>query len=235
MEVHPIAAVTTESIHVDGQNTARTLPNDEIKKLHVHLGHANKLALVRTLKAAKIKVDLNIVDAVLEDFPCGVSRRDQIQPPAVGPHRALWAGHTVMADLRYPVGEDALTFPYVIAIEKSSRFALTGLMGNISVISTIDLFNSRWVAIFGRPIRLIMDKGPGLVGEQWGAYTSVCNIAWISNPMAAPFHGGVFERCIGVSKYAAAAVKRGDPNCSWGEAATAACVGRNLSPMLESG
>ena len=140
-----------------------------------------------------------------------------------------------MADLRYPVTDDARTFPYMITVGKFSRFAVAGLLSNVTVLETIEFSNSRWVTIFGRPIRLIMDKGPGLVGEQWEAYTAVRNITWISNPTEAPFQGGLFERCIGVLKYASAAVKKADPNCTWGEAVTAACVGRNLSPMLESG
>lgn len=123
----------------------------------------------------------------------------------------------------------------MIIVGKFSRFAATGLLANVSVLGTIEFSNSRWVSIFGRPIRLIMDKGPGLVGEQWESYTAVRNITWISNPTEAPFQGGLFERRIGVLKYASAAVKRADPACTWDEAVTAACVGRNLPPMLESG
>ena len=70
---------------------------------------------------------------------------------------------------------------------------------------------------------------------KWEAYTSVYNITWISNPTEDPTHGGLFGRCIGVSKYAMAAAKKGDPNCPRGEAATAACVGGYLFPLLESG
>ena len=47
------------------------------------------------------------------------------------------------------------------------------------------------------------------------------------------------EDCLGavywVSKYASAAVKRGDPNCPWGEEAISARVGGNSPPLLESG
>ena len=140
-----------------------------------------------------------------------------------------------MADIWYPVEEEARPFPYMIVIDKFPRFAVTGLLANLSVLETIEFFNSRWVTIFGRPIRLVMDKGPGLVGEQWEEYTAVYGITWISNPTEAPFQGGLFERCIGVLKHAAAAVKRADMNCSWDEAVTATCIGRNLSPLLESG
>ena len=210
-EPQMVATSTAESTHANERTSDRTLPHAEIKKLHVHLAHANKLALARSLRASEIKVELDIIDAVLEACPFEVSRRDRIQPPAVGPHRALWAGHTAMADLWYPVEKDARPYPYMLVIDKFSRFSVTGLLGNISVISVIDFFNSRWVAIFGRPTRLIMDRGTGLVGEQWEAYTSAYGITWISNPTEAPFQGGLFDRCIGVLKYATAAVKRDDP------------------------
>ena len=80
-----------------------------------------------------------------------------------------------------------------------------------------------------------MGNGPGLLGAEWAAYAAAYNTTWISNPEEAPPQGGLFGTCIGVLKYASAAVKRGDPNCSWGEVAAAACVGGNLPPLLESG
>ena len=184
-----IFSAPTESIQVNVAADGRTLSQAEIIKLHIHLGHANKLALVRAMKAEKIKVAMTTIDDVIEACPCEITRRDRIQPPAVGRHRVLWAGHTAMADLWYPVAEDDRKFPYMIAVAKFSRFAVTGFLGNIAVLETIEFFNSRRLTLFGRPIRLIMDKEPGLVGEQWEAYTSVCNIAWISNPTEAPPQG----------------------------------------------
>ena len=83
------------------------MPADEIKKLHIHLGHADKLSSIRTLRAGKVKVGNASMEKVLNDCPFGIAIHGQIQPPVVGPHRVTWAGHTVMADIWYLVEEDA--------------------------------------------------------------------------------------------------------------------------------
>ena len=106
-------AFPTETMPPAVEEQSRALSLKGLRKLHLHLGHANKLAMVRTMRAAEIPVEMKDIQTVLGACPCEVSKHDQIQPPAVGPYRVFWAGHTVMADLRYPVTEDARTFPYI--------------------------------------------------------------------------------------------------------------------------
>ena len=150
----------------DGETHGRTLSHSEIRILHIHSAQANQLGLFRTAQAARVAINHSVLDAALQAFPCEVARRDQIQPPAVGPYRALRGGNTPNADIWHPVPGDARASPYATALGNSPRFSVAGLLANFSVVVTIDLCAFRRAAILARPSRLIMDKGPGLVGEQ---------------------------------------------------------------------
>ena len=118
-------------------------PRAELRTLHIQHGHANKLDLLRTSRAGKIKVEPKVLGDVLRACPCEIALRDQIQPPVVGPHRVFREGSTVMRDIWYPAAEGPMAFPYMIAIGKFSRFVVTRFLENISVLVTKDISNSR--------------------------------------------------------------------------------------------
>ena len=117
--------IPVDAPNPNGEEEGRTLSESYIRKLHIHQGHADKLALIRPTEAPNFRVDQAVVESALKDLPFEVSSRDQIQPPAVGRRRVLWDGHTVMADLWYPVPEDSRQFPQMAEIDKFSRFAAT--------------------------------------------------------------------------------------------------------------
>ena len=151
------------------------------------------------------------------------------------PHRAPWSGHTIGMDTWFPVKNSGNEHPFIIIVDRFSRLIVSGAVMDNSCKSALDFLAHRWMAVFGRPARLITDNGSNFCGEEVEAFMGVWNITHVCNPVNCPFQGGIFERSVGMLKTAVEAIMKADSTLVWEDAVSLAVTGRNLSPLLECG
>ena len=158
-----------------------------------------------------------------------------MQIPRISPHQTPWDGHTVTLDVWYPIPETCSSHPYLSIVDRFSLFMVSGALKDHTPKAVGEFPNERWVAIFGRPVRILPDKGTCFAGDHFPAFASVWGIIHIFHPTDCAYKGGIFERTIGMPKAAITAIRNHDNLVTWSESVTLACIGRNLSPLLESG
>ena len=211
------------------------LTQAEVKRIHLHLGHASPLIILKTVKNAKRKVSTAVVKQATEDCGCEKELAKASQHSQLNPRRAPWAGHTIGMDTWFPLPNTAKDHPFIVIVDKFSRMAVSGEVPDETVQTALHFLSQRWIAIFGRPSRLITDNGSNFKGEVFAAFAGVWNIAHICNPAYSAYQGGVFERTVGMLKTGVQAITKHDPSVQRTDAASLAVAGRNMSPLLECG
>lgn len=100
----PGTAQRTAQLHPASSPSARVDKTsiDVIRRIHLRLGHASKLATQRTLGNAKLPYEKEDSARALSNFGCDAGLHQSREDATVAPHRSLLVGHAVQVDMFYP-------------------------------------------------------------------------------------------------------------------------------------
>ena len=152
-------------------NSVRTLNDDQVKKIHLQLGHCSQRQLMELLKFARCKVDQSQLDRIYKQ--CGCSRSvHRITPPVVSSWIARFSGEAVAIDVIYPFTEFGIdshrpgkarvpSIPALIVADSLARFITCSLLKDLCSETVSQAFLKDWVMPFGKPKRIILDQGGG--------------------------------------------------------------------------
>ena len=77
------------------------ISKEELRKIHLHLGHCSENTLIAMLRAAHMAIPTDLIKELYDTCKCQTGVR-RITPPNVSSWTARYNGETVGADLRYP-------------------------------------------------------------------------------------------------------------------------------------
>ena len=162
--------VTELKLHV------RALSEEEVKKIHVQLGHCSEDAPETTIRAAQMHVDSSAIQKVFR--VCGRQNALQrITPPQMACRLAKYNGGIAALDIVFPFtdcfeGKIARDYPALFMIDSLPRSINCSMLIARASIRAGQVFMGDWVRAIGKPRRIITDRGgPTLPGEAW-AYLS---------------------------------------------------------------
>ena len=148
------------------------LSKEELKKLHLNLGHCSEHTLITMLRAAHISIPTEAIEQLYKECNCqaGVHR---ITAPNVSCWMSKYNGEVVGIDICYPFLESHPEVqggksPALIMVDSLSRYVNCSLIGKLTGENVLQTFLNDWVRPLGKPRRILMDNGgPGFKNKAW--------------------------------------------------------------------
>ena len=97
------------------------------------------------------------------------------------------------------------------------------------------LLIDRWIRYYGRPIKILVDQGPGFVGEYWKLFEETWSRSIIYVTKQASFSNGLVERQVDLLKLGFSKALPMYPELSDEEVMNRVSWARNLTPLLNCG
>ena len=173
----------------------KRLSDEQIRKIHVQLGHCSQRQLIELLKFAQCQVNPEQINRI--QTKCGCVRSvHRITPPVVSSWIARFSGEIVAMDIIYPFtefGKDSKlapgrvpTNPALLVVDSLTRFITCTLLEDVTTHTVSQAFLRDWVMHFGKPKRIILDQGgPGFTGHEWEQLSHVFGWQYIKAPTKA--------------------------------------------------
>ena len=169
----------------------------EIEKFHLQLAHGTLATLERVLKVAGKNADATTVRQVLAVCGRPGNFRD-IRKPLLSSYVAKYPCHTVRIDIfQFPHKEKAVEF--LILVDGLTRLIVVCRLRKLPNAVLLFLY-VYWAWYFGRINVALMDKGPGLIGQDRGNFAESWGTPLIYCATGAAHSNGVVKRQIDLFK-----------------------------------
>ena len=206
----------------------------QLKKLHIHLGHAPYSCMVDTLRASGRNFDSAVLKRLIDERPC-FNSRSQVGSSAATVHKAPFPGYAVFFDIVYLKERIRRDFPFFFVLGGFSRFIVCPPAKSIRPVRLVEIFMRQWVFFFGFPLFLIRDGGPGTFSAEWNSFDNTHCVCLATSPPECSSQMGALERHVGLVKLGISRISSVSPELGFGRVVTDACIFRNHSILLGNG
>ena len=227
-------------------NTLRKLSDEQIRKIHIQLGHCSQRQLIELLKFGRCQVNQEQINRI--HTKCGCTRSvHRVTPPVVSSWVARFSGEIVAMDIIYPFTEFGIdsklpaaripTTPALLVVDSSTRFITCTLLKDVTTQTATQTFLHDWVMHFGKPKRIILDQGgPGFAGHEWENLSHVFGWQYIKAPTRASHQNGLAERSVRSLKAAIQSIALSDGHLELTRGViTLAVIAKNHAPRTVTG
>ena len=206
----------------------------QARKAHLHLGHAGMSTLRKLFDASCKPFPTALLEKIIQD--CGrITDRKMIQRPIVRTHIPVRCCDTVGLDVMYPIEGSGHSRPYLIMVDRLSRYTVIARMLNHKPEHVVDLWFKYWAQQLGKQRRLIADQGPAFIGNPWSNVADFLEIQITLINNECPYENGMVEPSVALIKRAFVVIKGRCANLTDGRALLWATMSRNLAPNFRSG
>ena len=210
-------------------------PLEVIRRIHMHLGHASRIAIQRTIDHDQLPYEKADGDRAVSNCGCNAGLHQARQPALVAPHRSLVVGHAIQVEMFLPAEYQTKSNPYLVTIDRFSRFAMCHRLSPHTAKDVAESILERRILVFGRPRKILTDRGTGMSGPEWGDMCATWNIVVVAHPTQASSQGVGHERAVGLIMQDIRAVMSFDSHTDIRRAVITACTGWNMSPLVSTG
>ena len=218
-----------------------SLTFEELKRIHLQLGHCSENTLLSVIKAAQLHGEKSLIEKLYADCKCQVAVQ-RITPPNVACWLAKYNGEIVAIDIIFPFKdccEEKLhkQFPALFMIDSLSRFINCSMLIGRTAEHVGSVFVNDWVRTIGKPRRIITDAGgPSLTGNFWRELSHVYGWQMIQAPQFTPQQNGLAERAVRSFKIAVKNIFAATKDaCPCQEILTQAVIAKNHVPHTTTG
>ena len=194
---------TSSSIEIfatqeDGEVTAvnadesSNLSFEQVRKIHIQLGHASFHSLKRLILHAGKKTSEQIIYDVTRQCRCSKTD-EQVQSPLVSKYLQTSVGTTVSLDVCYPWNRDR-NYPCLVVVDSLSRYLAACFMPNLDAGSIIEYLLQRWIQWLGFPKFILVGAGTSFTGRSWSYFSNTFGCSILSAPPEAHYQIGRVER-----------------------------------------
>ena len=226
----------------------RKLSDEQVRKVHIQLGHCSQRQLIELLKFAQCQVNIEQISRI--HAKCGCVRSvHRITPPVVTSWIARFSGEIVAMDIIYPFtefGKDndsrlpsqrIATNPALLIVDSLTRFITCSLLADLTAATVTQAFLRDWVMHFGKPKRIILDQGgPGFTGHEWEKLSHVFGWQYIKAPTKMSHQNGLAERSVRTLKAAIQSIAINEGHMELNQnTITLAVIAKNHAPHAVTG
>ena len=182
--------------------------SEDLRRLRIHLARASggTIRRIATTSGRKMKdVDLQNMLHQCKWKEHGHRLQRPLIQSFIPPH----PGHTVCVDLFYVSFPMEISKAFVLLACALTRFVVVEMVPNVQPTTILNVVANRWISYFGRIARLLLDRGPGLVGSEWALFAENWSGILIYPPVGASHSNGIAERQISIIKDGFAKVGNG--------------------------
>ena len=230
----------------------RKLSDEQVREIHVQLGHCSQRQLIELLKFAQCQVNLDQINRVHNKCGC-IRSVHRITPPVVSSWVARFSGEIVAMDIIYPFAEfgkegkiwidgkqldsRAPTNPALLVADSLTRVITCTLLTDLSAETVTQIFLRDWVMRFGKPKRIILDQGgPGFTGQEWEHLSHVFGWQYIKAPTKMSHQNGLAERSVRSLKAATQSIALNEGHLELTQnTITLAVIAKNHAPHSVTG
>ena len=235
----PAVTVGTFSTVLDAVDSC-DISKEDLIRLHMHLSHGSLSVMTRILKAANKSFDASMLETVITNCNC-MEQGHKLRPPLIQPYFPPYVGRSIGLGIFFPVEtEEKLsrikqTNMFLLITCMLCRLVMTFRLSRIRPEDIGGIPIEKWIRYYGRPIRIICDRGPGFIGSYWKLFGGTWSRSLIYAPKQAAFSNGLVERPVDLLKLGFAKARPMSPDLSVEEVMCKVSWARNLTPLLNCG
>ena len=178
-----------------------SISKEELRKIHLHLGHCSQDTITTMLRAAHLHVPSEMITELYKSCKCqiGVHR---MTPPNVSSWITKYNGEIIALDVCYPFVEahpeiNGGKSPALIVVDSLSRYINCSLLKRVTGDCILETLLNDWVRTLGKPRKILTDHhGPGFRSKIWTDASDIYGWQLITAPPSTQSQNGLAERAV---------------------------------------